>query len=213
MYNNLLGRVGSIAQTYYSDLSTWQAPGTPRVRNFIFHEYGFFLQDDWKVSRRLTLNLGLRYDFSGVPSEINGFAGSLDQAASINTVSQIDNFTIKKGAQWYKNDWNNFAPRIGFAWDPKGDGKTAIRGNYGIFYDRIIGSTVQFGRRQHTRILIRAHRVSQPGGRQRCAHLQQSRSAGATGSSRADTGGQPQHQQHLRLRPQSAHRLCRDSGG
>ena len=45
MYNNLLGRVGSIAQTYYSDLTTWQAAGTPRVRNFIFHEYGFFLQD------------------------------------------------------------------------------------------------------------------------------------------------------------------------
>ena len=42
MYNNLLGRVGSIAQTYYSDLSTWQAAGTPRVRDFMFHEYGFF---------------------------------------------------------------------------------------------------------------------------------------------------------------------------
>jgi outer membrane receptor protein involved in Fe transport len=141
MYNNLLGRVGSIAQTYYSDLTKWQSPGTPRVRDFMFHEYGFFLQDDWKVTRRLTLNLGLRYDFSGVPKELNGFAGALDQAASLNTVSQIDNFTIKKGGQWYNNDWNNFAPRIGFAWDPKGDGKTAVRGNYGIFYDRIIGST------------------------------------------------------------------------
>ena len=92
------------------------------------------------MSRRLTLNLGLRYDFSAVPSELDGLAGSLDQAASINTVSQIDNFTIKKGAPWFKNDWNNFAPRIGFAWDPNGDGKTAIRGNYGIFYDRVIGS-------------------------------------------------------------------------
>ena len=141
LYNNLLGRVGSIAQTFYSDLSTWQAPGTPRVRTFNFHEYGFFVQDDWKVTPRLTLNLGLRYDFSGVPSEANGFAGALDKAALLNTVSQIDNFTIKKGGQWYNNDWNNFAPRFGFAWDPKGDGKTAIRGNYGIFYDRIIGST------------------------------------------------------------------------
>ena len=141
MYNNLLGRVGSIAQTYYSDLTTWQAAGTPRVRNFIFHEYGFFLQDDWKVSRNLTFNLGVRYDFSGVPSEQNGLAGTLDKAANLNTVTQIDNFTLKKGGQWYNNDWNNFAPRIGFAWDPKGDGKMAIRGNYGIFYDRIIGAT------------------------------------------------------------------------
>ena len=141
LYNNLLGRVGSVVQTFYSDLQNWQAPGTPRVRNFIFHEYGFFAQDDWRVTPKLTLNLGLRWDFSGVPSESNGMAGALDQAANLNTVSQIDNLTIKKGSQWYNNDWNNFAPRLGLAWDPKGDGKTAIRANYGIFYDRIIGAT------------------------------------------------------------------------
>jgi len=141
LYNNLLGRVGSIAQTFYSDLSTWQAPGTPRVRNFVFHEYGFFAQDDWRVSRNLTLNLGLRWDFSGVPSETGGQSGTLDQVANLNTSSQIDNLTLKKGGQWYKNDWNNFAPRLGLAWDPKGDGKMAIRANYGLYYDRIIGAT------------------------------------------------------------------------
>jgi hypothetical protein len=141
LYNNLLGRVGSVVQTYYSDLSQFQAAGTPRVRNFLFHEYGFFVQDDWKVSRNLTLNLGLRWDFSGVPSEMDGQAGTLDQAANLSTTSQIDNLTIKKGGQWYKNDWNNFAPRLGLAWDPKGDGKMAIRANYGVFYDRLIGST------------------------------------------------------------------------
>jgi hypothetical protein len=141
LYNNLLGRVGSIAQTFYSDLSAFQAPGTPRVRNFVFHEYGFFFQDDWKVNHRLTLNLGIRYDFSGVPYEQNGLSGSLDQVSALNTVSQISNLTVVKGKQWYNNDRNNFAPRLGFAWDPKGDGKTAIRGNYGIFYDRLIGAT------------------------------------------------------------------------
>jgi hypothetical protein len=141
LYNNLLGRVGSIAQTFYSDLTTWQAAGTPRVRNFVFHEYGFFVQDDWRVNRNLTLNLGLRWDFSGVPSETGGQAGTLDQVANLNTSSQIDNLTIKKGGQWYNNDLNNFAPRFGLAWDPKGDGKMAIRANYGWFYDRIIGST------------------------------------------------------------------------
>jgi hypothetical protein len=141
LYNNLLGRVGSIVQSFYSDLTTWQAAGTPRVRNFIFHEYGFFVQDDWKATRNLTLNLGLRWDFSGVPYELNGQAGTLDQAANLNTSSQIDNLTIKKGGQWYNNDWNNFAPRLGLAWDPKGDGKMALRANYGLFYDRIIGST------------------------------------------------------------------------
>jgi hypothetical protein len=141
LYNNLLGRVGSIVQTFYSDLNTWQAAGTPRVRNFVFHEYGFFVQDDWRVNRNLTLNLGLRWDFSGVPSETGGQSGTLDQVANLNTSSQIDNLTIKKGGQWYSNDLNNFAPRFGLAWDPKADGKMAIRANYGWFYDRIIGST------------------------------------------------------------------------
>ena len=141
MYNNLLGRIGQISQTFYSDLTKWQNPGTPRVRDFLFHEYGFFVQDDWKVSHRLTVNVGLRYEFSGVPSEKNGFAGTIDQADKLNTTTQIDNLTLQKGGQWYRNDWKDFAPRIGFAWDPAGDGKTAIRGNYGLFYDRVIGAT------------------------------------------------------------------------
>ena len=140
LYNNLTGRVGQITQTYYSDLQNWQPAGTARVRTFVFHEYGSFIQDDWKVKRNFTLNLGLRWDFSGVPFEQNGLVGTLDQAANLNTVSQMDNLTVKKGGQWYKNDYHAFSPRIGFAWDIRGDGKTALRGNYGIFYDRIIGS-------------------------------------------------------------------------
>lgn len=99
LYNNLTGRVGQISQTFYSDLSKFQDPGTPRVRNFDFHEYGAFIQDDWKMSPRFTLNLGLRYDFSGVPYEENGFSGALDQVANINASSNIDNFSIKKGGQ------------------------------------------------------------------------------------------------------------------
>ena len=142
MYNTLLGRVGQISQTFYSNLQMFQAAGTPRVRNFILHEYGFFFQDDWKVTRKLTLNLGLRWEYYGVPYEQNGLAGSLDKVALLNTVSQIDNLTIQKGASWYNKDWNNFAPRVGFAWDPKGDGKMAVRGGFGIFNDRNIGSTV-----------------------------------------------------------------------
>jgi hypothetical protein len=140
LYDNLLGKVGSVTQTFYSDLSAFQAPGTPRVRNFIFHEYGFFLQDDWRIAPRFTLNIGMRYDFNGVPYELNNFSGALDKAALLGTTTQIDNFTIQRGQQWYNNDWNNFSPRIGFAWDPKGDSKTAIRGDYGIYYDRIIGA-------------------------------------------------------------------------
>jgi len=140
LYNNLTGRVGQITETFYSDLQNWQAAGTPRVRTFVFHEYGSFLQDDWKIRRNLTLNYGLRWDFSGVPYEQNNLVGNIAQSAQINSASQIDNLTVQRGGQWYKNDYHAFAPRIGFAWDLTGDGKTSIRANYGIFYDRIIGA-------------------------------------------------------------------------
>ena len=55
LYNDLLGRISSVTQTFYSNLNTFQAAGTPRVRNFIFHEYGFFGQDDWRITPRLTI--------------------------------------------------------------------------------------------------------------------------------------------------------------
>jgi len=61
LYNDLLGRISSVAQTFYSNLNTFQAAGTPRVRNFIFHEYSFFGQDDWRLTPRSTISAGLRW--------------------------------------------------------------------------------------------------------------------------------------------------------
>ncbi|MBI4892105.1 MAG: carboxypeptidase regulatory-like domain-containing protein [Acidobacteria bacterium] len=142
LYNDVLGRMNQVTQTFYSDLKTWQPAGSTRLRDFLLREHGFFFQDDWKLNRRLTLNLGLRWEFNQVPNERNGYQGSLDKAASMNTVSQFSDVSITKDNAWYNQDWNNFAPRFGFAFDPKGDGKTAIRGSYGMFYDRLIGATV-----------------------------------------------------------------------
>ena len=140
MYNDLLGRISQVTQTFYSNLKTFQAAGTPRVRNFDFHEYGFFAQDDWKVTRNLTLNYGLRWEFFPVPYEENGQQGIMTPANLLNVASQADNLTVQPSTKWWGNNLNNFAPRFGFAWDPKGDGKMSIRGGYGIFNDRIVGA-------------------------------------------------------------------------
>jgi hypothetical protein len=141
LYNQLLGRISSIQQTLYSDLKHFLPAGTTRVRNYRTHEYHSFLQDDWKVGRNLTLNVGLRYEFNGVPFERDGLEGTFDKAARISRSSRISDLTVAPASHWYNNDWNNFAPRFGLAWDPRGNGKTAVRASYGIFYDDLIGNT------------------------------------------------------------------------
>jgi outer membrane receptor protein involved in Fe transport len=99
MTNALLGRVDLLTQTFYSDLETFQPSGEPRVRNFKRREKGFFFQDDWKVSRKLTLNLGLRYEFYGVPFESEQFQGTLDHAANVNHVSTFSNAKILRSTE------------------------------------------------------------------------------------------------------------------
>lgn len=141
LFNDVLGRVGQVSQTFYSDLKTFQEAGTPRVRNTVFKDYGIFFQDDWKLTSRLTLNIGLRWEYFGVPREINGFQGSVDRIADLNTVANISNTIIQRTSTWYNDDKNNFAPRFGFAWSPFKNSKTIVRGNWGLFYDRIVGAT------------------------------------------------------------------------
>lgn len=86
--------------------------------------YSFFVQDDIRVSSRLTLNLGLRYDYFSV------LHGDLMQNFNIATLT-----FGPLGAGLYKPDRNDFGPRFGFAWNPRGDGKTVIRGGFGVFYN------------------------------------------------------------------------------
>ena len=88
-------------------------------------DYGVFVQDDWKATPRLTLNLGVRYDYEALPGPFTNVANpNLPQAA--NTPS----------------DKNNIAPRVGFAWDPYGLGKTVLRGGYGMYYGRNTNATL-----------------------------------------------------------------------
>ena len=141
-YNELLGRTSYILLRYYSDLEKFLAAGESRRRIHKYHEYGFFLQDDWRVTPRLTFNLGLRYEFFGVPFDAKGIQGTIDKVAQMNHVTRLTDVSVKKGGQFYNDDYNNFAPRFGFAWDVNGDGKTAVRGNWGMFYDRMINAVL-----------------------------------------------------------------------
>lgn len=142
LYNDVLGRVSDVLVRYYSDLQNYQPAGTGRKRTFNYREFGAFLQDDWKLTRRFTVNAGLRYEFFGVPVETHGLQGVLDKAGQMSHSSRMTDLTVVKGKPYYNDDWNNFAPRLGFAWDVAGDGRTAVRGSWGVFYDRLINATL-----------------------------------------------------------------------
>jgi len=109
-------------------------------RHYTTHDYSVFAQDDWKVTSRLTLNLGLRWDRYGAPSETHGIIAQFTNLASCNVASDfacIAAARIGPASRMWKTYNKDYAPRIGFAWDPFGKGKMAVRGGYGIFYDRI----------------------------------------------------------------------------
>jgi len=142
LFNDVLGRVGDVTQTFYSDLQTFQDAGTPRVRNTVFRDLGLFFQDDFKITRNFMLNLGVRWEYFGAPYERNALQGVLDKIGNVNIAARIDNFTISRSTSgWFNKEFDNFAPRAGFAWNVGGSGKTVIRGNWGMFYDRMIGAT------------------------------------------------------------------------
>ncbi|HEY3136206.1 MAG TPA: TonB-dependent receptor [Blastocatellia bacterium] len=103
-------------------------PGSEPNRGIRATLFAGYLQDDWRVSRRLTLNLGLRYELTTVPTEVNGRMSFLTDPSQ--KALQI--------TQPFAGNHKNFAPRLGFAWDPQGNGKTSIRGGVGIYYDQIL---------------------------------------------------------------------------
>jgi len=92
--------------------------------------YALFVQDDWRVARNLTLNLGLRYEYSTVVQEDHNLLGNFDPNVGMVQVG-------KQISSAYKPDHTNFGPRIGFAWDVTGHANTVLRGGAGLVYETV----------------------------------------------------------------------------
>jgi hypothetical protein len=160
----LAGSLSQITQFYYMQsptrLDRFEDYKTfpQRVRDTHQNEMSFFVKDDWKATKDLTLNLGVRWDYYGVPydgfglmpltvggpSRIFGVSGNSFAdwmkpgiRAEPTAIEFVGKNSPKPGTPWYPNDWNNFGPAVGFAWQVPwfGAGKTTLRGGYQLTYN------------------------------------------------------------------------------
>ena len=135
-------------QTIVTPECTVNLPAGPPSfkRENTFNDGNVFAQDSWKVFPNFTLNLGIRWEYYGVQHnsnpnlESNFFLGSGTSLFQQIRNGQVLTTPHSPEGGLYAQQFHNFAPRIGFAWDVKGDGKWAIRGGYGIAYERDFGN-------------------------------------------------------------------------
>jgi hypothetical protein len=134
------GFISSALQTFNAtSRSSGFVGGASNRRNFRQQNVALYLNDTWKVRRNLTLNLGMRWEYWTPVDEINALAllPVLQNGNAINTLlsnATLDFAGSAVGRPWYNKDWNNFAPNIGLAWQPFGDGRTVLRAGYSINY-------------------------------------------------------------------------------
>jgi Carboxypeptidase regulatory-like domain len=165
----LLGRYASISTNFNYDASSLPLPlASGKHRDYRYNEYEFYVQDNWKIRSDLSVYAGLRYQLYSPPYEANGFQAhndiDFDEIYPIRVFNAANGIATPTSEPFltydligpknnarniYKTDFNNFGPRLGFAWNPSfkdgflgklmGDRKTVIRGGGSIVYDRVGG--------------------------------------------------------------------------
>ena len=108
---------------------------TDTPRHFRWNQFAGFAQDDWKVSPRLTLNLGLRYEVFESPTETAGVLSNITLGPGSNIFQQIASASVGRVSKLWNTDKKNFAPRIGVSWDPQGKGEMVVRSGFSIAYN------------------------------------------------------------------------------
>ncbi|MFY9558445.1 MAG: carboxypeptidase-like regulatory domain-containing protein [Blastocatellia bacterium] len=165
IYRDLVGLLSSSSATFnVTSPTSGFVPGATRSREFLYNDVSFFFQDAWRIKRNLTLNVGLRYEYEGVPSLPDGLGlqpTNFNDIFGIGGVGNLFNPNTQTGnaaatldfvsgdtqRALHNKDWNNFAPFVGFAWSPNfqsgplhmifgGEGRSSIRGGYSISYLR-----------------------------------------------------------------------------
>jgi len=165
LFSSALGVVGSISTNYnYNNAGVAQAAGSGGPRAYRYFQTEAYFGDSWKIARKLTLDYGLRYQYYSVPYEAHGeesVSSAIDLTTYINdrltqskagdtsnTGLPIYSYVLggkaNNGPDFYKPDWKDFAPRVGFAWTPYDSQKTVVTGSIGILYDRTVIEAINF---------------------------------------------------------------------
>jgi hypothetical protein len=131
----------------------FSTPGAVRLLDYFageanhdqtFHQLAFYAQDDWRVNQKLTLNLGLRWDANidlltdQTTNRTMQLLSQLDDPRAVAITADRDKLSRTTPS------WKEYQPRLGFAFDPRGDGTSVVRGGYGIFYDQIFQNLTIF---------------------------------------------------------------------
>ena len=141
LLSSLGGFVGTTSETFnVTSPTSGFVPGAATVQNFRTDDWSLYAGDSWRIRRNLTVSYGLRWEYVSPIAERDGLillpvvpAGQTVQQTLLSNAS-IDFVGGTNNRLAYKKDLKDFAPNFGVAWDPRGDGKMAIRGGYSIHY-------------------------------------------------------------------------------